>query len=597
VKREARASVTEFPSLSLGTSEQENSLDMSIIHVNQIKSQVLKLFTDLIDLSDLKNHTPEMRDNFLLTRALGAYAIHYLAGATPEDAANSITDAGDDNGIDAIFFDEPNKRLYLVQSKWIKDGVGEPENGEIKKFVAGVRDLFNLRLDRFNDKVRRKQSVVTVALNDPLTRYEVVLAHTGASKLAQHSSRDLHDLADEFNDVSEVLYSTVLNQGALHKSLTAGIAGEPISLPIGLKSWGFKEAPHQAFYGQVTADQIAAWWGQHRQHLFARNLRGTLGETDVNAEIRQTLEKRPTDFWYFNNGITLVVRSADRAMAGGSGTDFSTFHCKDVSVVNGAQTVSAIGKFGEIKPDSLTDVCVPVRIIVRGEDQSFADDVTKTNNRQNRIENRDFVTLDPEQNRIRTELAIDGIDYQLIRADSVIRSDSAFDLVEATTALACASGTVRLPVQLKREIGKLWDDINKAPYKEIFNASIPGLHVWRCVQIQRRIDKAIESYFKRTKLWNGFGLTIHGNRIIAALVFESLPVKQFKEPNLELDLSASDEQIIMLVDCRIKALNDVLKQYYPNSIIPTLFKNLKKCEHLVKEARIILSQPNHGMVP
>jgi len=174
---------------------------MSIIHVNQIKSQVLKLFTDLIDLSDLKNHTPEMRDNFLLTRALGAYAIHYLAGATPEDAANSITDAGDDNGIDAIFFDEPNKRLYLVQSKWIKDGVGEPENGDIKKFVAGVRDLFNLRLDRFNDKVRRKQSIVTAALNDPLTRYEVVLAHTGASKLAQHSTRDFDDLADEFNDV------------------------------------------------------------------------------------------------------------------------------------------------------------------------------------------------------------------------------------------------------------------------------------------------------------------------------------------------------------------------------------------------------------
>jgi len=32
-------------------------------------------------------------------------------------------------------------------------------------------------------------------------------------------------------------------------------------------------------------------------------------------------------------------------------------------------------------------------------------EITKTNNRQNRIENRDFVSLDPEQARIRNELA------------------------------------------------------------------------------------------------------------------------------------------------------------------------------------------------
>jgi hypothetical protein len=561
---------------------------VSIIHVNQIKTQVIKLFSEIVDLSDIGNPPQEMRDNFLITRGIAAYSIHYLAGASPQDAADAITDAGNDNGIDALYFDEANKRLYLVQSKWIKDGVGEPENGDVKKFVAGVRDLFNLRFDRFNDKVRKKHSIVTAALNDPTTRYEIVLAYTGANRLAQPSSRDLEDLAEEFNDVSEVLYVTVLNQGDLHKSLTAGIAGEPISLQIGLKSWGRKELPHEAFYGQVSADQVVSWWSQHRQHLFDRNLRGTLGETDVNAEIRQTLEKRPEDFWYFNNGITLVAKSANRAMAGGAGTDFSTFHCEDVSVVNGAQTVSSIGKFGNSKPDGLNDIFVPIRIIVSGEDQPFADNVTKTNNRQNRIENRDFVTLDPEQNRIRTELAIDGIDYQLMRVDSIVRSESACDLVEATTALACASGSVRLPVQLKREIGKLWDDISKSPYKEIFNASISGLYVWRCIQLQRRIDKAIDGHTKRAAMYSNYGLTVHGNRIIAVLVYASIPVKRFKEPAFSYDSYITDEQLNLLTDSRINTLSLVLGAHYPNSIIPTLFKNLKKCEHLVKEARILI---------
>ena len=90
----------------------------------------------------------------------------------------------------------------------------------------------------------------------------------------------------------------------------------------------------------------------------------------------------------------------------------------------------------------------------------FGEEVTKTNNRQNRIENRDFVALDPEQSRLRSELAIDGIDYQLVRSESATRTLNTFDLVEATTALACASGNVRLVVQLKREIGKLWEDVS-----------------------------------------------------------------------------------------------------------------------------------------
>jgi hypothetical protein len=184
--------------------------------------------------------------------------------------------------------------------------------------------------------------------------------------------------------------------------------------------------------------------------LFARNLRGILGETDVNAEMRTTLEKRPEDFWYFNSGITVVAKAARRAIAGGSSNDFGTFHLDDMSVVNGAQTVGTIGKYGESSPELLSNVAVPIRIIVRGDNQFFGEEVTRTNNRQNRIENRDFVALDPEQTRVKTELAIDGIDYQLMRSESMTRSETSFDLVESSTALACASQTVRLAVQLKR---------------------------------------------------------------------------------------------------------------------------------------------------
>jgi hypothetical protein len=42
-----------------------------------------------------------------------------IAGLSDEDAAQSVTDGPDDNGIDAIaYVDSETPRLHVVQSKW-----------------------------------------------------------------------------------------------------------------------------------------------------------------------------------------------------------------------------------------------------------------------------------------------------------------------------------------------------------------------------------------------------------------------------------------------------------------------------------------------
>lgn len=209
---------------------------MSIIQINQIKSQLLKVFSPPIDLSDIANSSPQAQEDFLLTRSLSAYTIHLLTGATPSESVSAITDVGIDNGIDAIYFFAPVRRLYLVQAKWLKNGIGEPDFRDIKKLAAGARDLFNLRFDRFNAKIIKKSKLIETALNDPLTRYEIVIAYTGPNKLAPASARELEVLKTEFNDAGELLFTTVLNQVELHRSLAAAVAGEPINLEVGLKA-------------------------------------------------------------------------------------------------------------------------------------------------------------------------------------------------------------------------------------------------------------------------------------------------------------------------------------------------------------------------
>lgn len=156
---------------------------MSIIHVNQILKKLENLFWGKIDMSDLRGDANQ-NENFFRSRALAAYAIHYLAQADADAAAASVVDGSNDNGIDAIYHDEVEKLLYVVQSKFIHGGKGEPENGDVKKFLAGVRDLFNLSFDRFNPKVQKKRDSIAQALNDTFTNYQIVIVYTGINSLA-----------------------------------------------------------------------------------------------------------------------------------------------------------------------------------------------------------------------------------------------------------------------------------------------------------------------------------------------------------------------------------------------------------------------------
>lgn len=559
---------------------------MSIIHVNQIKNHVKRLFDGIIDMGDAGKPGHDY-DNHFLTRSLAAYSVHFLSGSDPMIAGQAITDGGKDNGIDAIFYHEPERRLYVVQSKWIHDGRGEPSNGDIKKFISGVKDLFNMRFERFNEKVNAQKELVVQILNDPQSSYNIVIVYTGINSLAEPSQRDLDDLKMEMNDASEVLVVTTLNQSGIHKSLTARVAGEPINVDIGIKSWGKIDEPHLAYYGQVSATIIGEWWGEYGDRLFARNLRSLLGDTEVNTEMRKTLVESPDNFWFFNNGITVIADKITKTMAGGGGTDFGTFHCDNISVVNGAQTVSTIGRFASIEQDAVANAYVPLRVIsLEKADSQLAFAITKTNNRQNRIDNRDFVTLDHEQSRLRSELSVDGITYNVIRSESSVRGENAFDLIEATTALACASGKPNLFVQLKREIGKLWEDISRAPYKEIFNAQVNSLFLWRAVQTQRMIDKCLDLMASRDDL-NGrdLAVAVHGNRVISAIVFRNISTSMFGNPTFDYDSNCEQEIILASVRSAYLTLKSELDLEYPNAIIPTLFKNLTKCSVLYTKTK------------
>lgn len=553
---------------------------MSILHVNQIARRVCDSFENHIPKDDLNPADQDLRTK-VQTRCLAAFAIQSLTECTDLDAGASVIDGGEDNGLDAVYYSQPHNCLVLVQSKWIKDGRSEPDSAEVSKFCNGVRDLVNSEFDRFNERLRRRRSSIENALSSFSCRLSIVLAHTGKSTLAPHATRQIQDLLTELNDATEIAAFHNLGQEQIYAMLAEGVSGGAINLEFGLSCWGKVETPHTAFYGMVTGTEVAAWWKQYRERLFAKNLRGVLGGTEVNKQIAATIENRPDDFWYFNNGITITAKNVEKTPAGGGNRDLGSFRASGAYVVNGAQTVSTIGQcLG--KEENLGKIRIPLRVIsLAGANEDYGILITRSNNTQNRIEARDFVSQDPEQQRIRVELQLEGIEYHIARSDSFKPTENCFDLEEATVALACAAAESTLAVLAKTGIGRFWVELDKAPYKRLFNPSVTSLHIYHAVLFQRMIDEEIAGLLKTLGRQSGkkYGVLVHGNRLIASIVFRRHPASlKFGDGLLRpFDHKA---EVSKFVSETVEALTRAVETRHADNFLAVVFKNPTKSKVL-----------------
>lgn len=450
-------------------------------------------------------------------------------GITPELAGQAVVDAYNDNGIDAFYFDPDEHRMHIVQSKWIADGNGSPELGDVHKFLHGFRDLlqFSENQNRFNSKARARAAEVVAALEDSQATFALYIVYPSNHPLSDHAQQAVDDLLDEMNDTSPMVSVQTIGQRELHRAVVLDVREDPIDLEVALRDWGQRREPFLAYYGQVSAADVADWWAEYGNRLFTENLRKFAGSTEVNEGLSSTLKLSPQHFWYFNNGITALCTRISKKPVGGPDRGTGYFVCEGVSVVNGAQTVGAIGTVADADKEFLSEAYVPIRFIsLESTPADFATQITRATNTQNRIERRDFAALDPEQERLRTELLFEQKVYAYKTGDQPPSPDQGLTIDEATVALACAYPDLSLAVQAKREIGVLWENTSKPPYKLLFNGSVTGQRLWRAVAIMRVVDGVLANEVS-TRTGRERLVAIHGNRFVLHCVYhaETQPVE------------------------------------------------------------------------
>lgn len=553
---------------------------MSVIQVNQLKRKIEQTYPSLIDLSDVIRD--EDKENCFLTRSQAAYTLQCLANIDAATAAACITDSYNDNGIDAIYYSSQFDELWILQSKWIKSGTGEPSLGDVSKFINGVKDLIELKFDRFNEKINKLSSIIENALSDYKIKIRIVLTYTGSDTLAEQSTRVINDLLNEVNEASEVMFFSRFSLKQSIQSLVSSLDGTPISKDIIIKNWEKYEEPYKAFLGVIDGATLAQLWIENRTRLFSNNIREFIGSTSVNNDIRKTAIEEPENFFYYNNGVTILCDEINKQAAGGADHSFGTFHVENMKVVNGAQTVGSLGEAYGTNKDSVEKTNVFVKIIsLQSCPDSFGENVTRKNNTQNRIEKRDFVSLDPQHERIKTDMALDGITYQIKRSDTLTNDEKSCTVDELITAVACSLSNVDISIVAKREVGLLYDNITTSPYTDIVNASLSATKAWRCITIMRLLTAFIKQKEPQVT-GREKSCYIHSNRFVLHLILNKMDPQVLNDPKFDFDSYCKNELIAKFEQYEV-LIYQIIEEKYSSSLIHQIFRNYTKTRDIKNE--------------
>jgi len=531
-----------------------------------------------------------------LSRSLAAFAIQKLADCSEIEAARAVVDCGDDNGIDAIYYDRRHNTLWLVQSKY----GNAPDRSENQSFCTGIDDLLTENYDRFhlsthNSEFERVQADVEDAFQTVTTKVIACVVYMG-NPLGQHATADLEKLKGEQNQSKTWFEWRDIGISVLHNWLTKEHAVTPLNVDLILEQWNLYRIPRRAVYGLVKASQLATLYEQHGNALFEKNIRYYLGNQTVNTAIAQTVQQQPEELFFLNNGITVICSEFTHT---GNNKERARFTLNKFSIVNGAQTVGSIAMANQSVTIS-DDAKLLVTVIEIGEGSLAVDLgklITNTRNTQNTVHHDNFAALDSNQERLRQELAISGITYHYRTSDYTTSAtdESQISLDDATFALACLSGDTPTIVAIKKESG-LVKDRNGSFYPKLFRNTLSGVQLYRYVQIFRylkgRLSDAEQTEQGHRVMFFRHGcyfiLHIWARRNQNLLNKAEMTLSETEKLQLSNDILELAEQIYNIAEPMFGTTRN-----NGNSFYSKIFRTMSDAEPLAQAVMRHLNQPNH----
>ena len=486
--------------------------------LNILKSKLEKDFVPHLPELLGKERPKEDQDKKQHSRAFSGFVLHKMLNVGIADAAQSVVDDFDDNGLDSIYYDTTSKTLFLVQAKF--EATKQFDELDAIRFRSGVELLLGQQYDRFNVNVQNRKSELDDAF-DEAESIKLVVAYVG-SGFSVHAKSALKVLTeDEGNHEAGRLQADIEEYGPdrvqadLLSEQSVGIVNDSLRL----SKWQHLGAHRDTHIGVALVSDLVALHQKHQKALYERNIRYFLGsrESDVNKSIQETLRTAPNEFFYLNNGVTAL---ADLVEAPQGTKANKRLRLRGLSVINGAQTISSAAEFVTQNPDcDISSAKVLVTIIKADSEGKFGRCVTRARNHQNPVSTGNFASLDPRQEELRRELAYLGYSYHYRPEATPRNADSSANIItieQAMKSLALFEVDSRYPYWLKNEVAR-FQNAESNEYRTLFTQTLTGTQLVNKVKFFRFVRDVISSNSSATRGAEGLFYK-HGVFVIASIL-------------------------------------------------------------------------------
>jgi hypothetical protein len=432
-------------------------------------------FIGLLENTKERYELENMHDALILW-----FGENYLS-LDPDEIKERIISDKHAEGIDSILIDQVNYKLFFVQAKTVISFDNTNNNfseNDVKSTTDGVRFLLK---DYYKGKI-------TPGLENLVDEYHE-LDRTGDykttilfltlkkrpvdDKFIESFKKGFPKIEVDFYDF-DWLFNFYVNKYLILR------ADPPkrISFEV-LTNLLSKDTPNRSRVFACRGKELAKIYNDYRETIFQQNVRYSLGlrSKSINRQILETAidKTRSGNFWYFNNGITIVCKKINEATSG------KVINLDNAQIINGAQTTYAL--YEAYKNGNLKDNVEVLIKAIETDDKNFIESVTLYTNSQNAIRLRDLCSNDEIQLKIQ-KILLDTYRYFYERKRGEL--DSLYPTPEPKKKLLGENYKVKIvnnenaaqgflamflnkPAQAKSEKGRIFMKDEAGFYDEIFN--------------------------------------------------------------------------------------------------------------------------------
>ena len=320
---------------------------------------------------------------------------------TEADLSEWHTGGPSDGGIDGLLYSEDLSYVAVIQTKYKKGQVDSSTLEEARSFFNRMNEWADLTMrNSYNETTQR---LIDESQIDPFNQQIDLyfITSMGSSNAGDHS-----DVAEQATNAyleagKNVTCHFLTQSEFLAMFHNAGSSSAPAALPnvdLSLPEGDFflqDSGPYRVLVGVIKGQELANLYNRKdvRNRLFNANVRAALTTGKVNPKIQETAasDSESPMFLYYNNGVTATCSEMT--------VNKNSISTKNLQVINGAQTVAALGK--ALRRKANQNVRVLIRIIETNDNyrnkSAVADKITRYQNTQNPVKASDFFSNEPFQ--------------------------------------------------------------------------------------------------------------------------------------------------------------------------------------------------------